>query len=536
MATRDLAAPIYYVYALLDTRKPGRFKYGPWVFKFEPFYVGKGSGGRVHHHMRLRPSTKVSPKSNSLKSKKIRNIVKTTGEIPEHRIIKSNMLEQDAYNLERRVVQTIGRVQLKTGPLTNRSDGGEGQKNALKTPEMRAAQSKLKREWWASLTESDVQYIVDQNRKTRDNRTPTQRAAIKRKLSESQRQRAACETLEQKRARSEAYNKACQARTAEERAALSAKLSGSRKRFFDGLSDVQYLRFQAKLTDKRSQTWQSLTEEQREEIVERRRLGLLAHWDELTDEERLEHGSKISEGLQAMSERAKKRRKANISQALKEFNEENPDLVASRTKKTMATKSKWTEEERAEFGNRVASGHAARTPSEKARSARKMSESGKLRAQTESAAVKTQRAKALSKSNREAWASYTEEEREARTKVTAQARHEKPKKELKKINAKISDSVKASHASQTEEQRTARNAAISRSMRSKSPRDTQVYRAGCTMRARLRVVPRLYQDHKQKCKTWLASSTAGLDGSDKSWSKWNAKCSTFCDQLLSSVE
>lgn len=419
---RITTGPIYYVYALLDTRKPGRFKYGPWVFKFEPFYVGKGKSDRVHAH--ARDARKGPEHVDDLKSRKIRNILKITGKAPIHHIVKDGLLEQDAFDLERRVVQTIGRIQLQTGPLTNKSDGGEGQKNALLTTKRRKAIGMRSREWWSSLSD-----------------------------------------------------------------------------------------------------------EQRQKMTEK----LQAAWDARTDEERQAHRDHISQSLQSMSEQDKKHRRINISKSVKKFIAENPDLRADIDARVRRTKSNWTDEERARLSQRVSASHAARSAQEKAESARKMSESGKLRAATESEAVKTKRARALSKSNRAAWASYTEEEREARTKVTAAARHDKPKKELRAINAKISDSVRAAHASQTEEQRAARNAAISRTMLTKPPRDSQVYRAGCTMRARLRPVPGLYQQNKQKCKTWLAKSTTSLDGSDKSWSKWNVRCASFCDQLLTSA-
>ena len=41
---------IYYVYAFLDPRKPGPYLYSRWKFEYEPFYVGKGKGGRAYSH------------------------------------------------------------------------------------------------------------------------------------------------------------------------------------------------------------------------------------------------------------------------------------------------------------------------------------------------------------------------------------------------------------------------------------------------------------------------------------------------------
>lgn len=37
----------YYVYVLLDGRRPGKYKFGPLEFTYEPFYVGHGKKDRV---------------------------------------------------------------------------------------------------------------------------------------------------------------------------------------------------------------------------------------------------------------------------------------------------------------------------------------------------------------------------------------------------------------------------------------------------------------------------------------------------------
>ena len=62
---------IFYVYALLDPRKPGKFRYGKWVFSHEPFYVGKGHGTRYNSHF-----IEVELGIKNHKTNKIRKIIR----------------------------------------------------------------------------------------------------------------------------------------------------------------------------------------------------------------------------------------------------------------------------------------------------------------------------------------------------------------------------------------------------------------------------------------------------------------------------
>jgi hypothetical protein len=42
---------VFYVYAILDPRKPGHFRYGHFKFEYEPIYIGKGNGKRSLAHI-----------------------------------------------------------------------------------------------------------------------------------------------------------------------------------------------------------------------------------------------------------------------------------------------------------------------------------------------------------------------------------------------------------------------------------------------------------------------------------------------------
>jgi len=59
----------YYIYAYLDPRKPGLYKYGEYEFSYEPFYIGKGKDNRLYDHLER---NHLARGTNSLKD----NIIK----------------------------------------------------------------------------------------------------------------------------------------------------------------------------------------------------------------------------------------------------------------------------------------------------------------------------------------------------------------------------------------------------------------------------------------------------------------------------
>ncbi len=117
-------AKTFYVYIYLDPRKPGMHVYGGHTFRYEPFYIGKGmtGSGRIDDHLINR---RVDEEHNPHKYRKIRRIL-GEGIKPIRYKILSDVSEDEAFELEVSLISNIGRYNLKEGPLTNLTAGGDG--------------------------------------------------------------------------------------------------------------------------------------------------------------------------------------------------------------------------------------------------------------------------------------------------------------------------------------------------------------------------------------------------------------------------
>lgn len=169
-----------YVYALMDGRKPGPFRYGRFVFAFEPFYIGKGVRRRAFAHIEiaLRRHSKPSPRTN-----KIRKILRQGSEVVI-RIMKRRLTDTDAIAYERKIIARVGRNPI--GPLVNLTDGGEGMagyRASASTKQKQAAG--VKKSWTLRTPAEKAAAINKRNLHPNYWDDPKKRAAASLKISES---------------------------------------------------------------------------------------------------------------------------------------------------------------------------------------------------------------------------------------------------------------------------------------------------------------------------------------------------------------
>jgi len=86
-----------------------------------PFYIGKGRGSRATSHL----SPDVLASRDCYFYRTLRKML-ATGVMPEVKILKINLTEQDAFSLEIKLIAIYGRLCDGTGCLTNLTWGGEG--------------------------------------------------------------------------------------------------------------------------------------------------------------------------------------------------------------------------------------------------------------------------------------------------------------------------------------------------------------------------------------------------------------------------
>lgn len=120
----------FYCYVYLDPRKPGYYKYGDWIFDYEPIWVGKGNGIRwkISNHLRHNSG-------NRLLENKLNKIGESNVIVIFPLIDSGLTCEKYAFLAEKTFISNIGRLDLGTGPLCNLTNGGDGQSGLVHTEE-----------------------------------------------------------------------------------------------------------------------------------------------------------------------------------------------------------------------------------------------------------------------------------------------------------------------------------------------------------------------------------------------------------------
>lgn len=118
----------FYVYTYLDPRRSGRYCYNEMCFLYEPIYIGKGQGTRHLHHLK-----RLERHVNGHFKNKLLKILQSEFDGFDMQsyilVVRSSLLEYEAFNLEKQLIREVGRADLNLGPLTNLTDGGEGSSN-----------------------------------------------------------------------------------------------------------------------------------------------------------------------------------------------------------------------------------------------------------------------------------------------------------------------------------------------------------------------------------------------------------------------
>ena len=114
----------YITYIYLDPTKHGEFRYGPYFFDYEPFYVGEGVYSRRLDHLHEAKNNTTPRYANKHKFYRIRKLL-ARGLSPIIIIIGDKLEKCSAQQMEINLIRTIGRLDTGKGPLLNLTDGGD---------------------------------------------------------------------------------------------------------------------------------------------------------------------------------------------------------------------------------------------------------------------------------------------------------------------------------------------------------------------------------------------------------------------------
>ena len=125
----------YYVYVYLDPTKPGTyrypFKHGVYCPKFEPIYIGAGKNQRYRFFLLFKSRVKNESLFNEINQIRERN----SWQDPIIKKIKIGLSRNESFKWETKLIIAIGRMDLKTGPLFNKTNGGLGTLGMIQSKE-----------------------------------------------------------------------------------------------------------------------------------------------------------------------------------------------------------------------------------------------------------------------------------------------------------------------------------------------------------------------------------------------------------------
>lgn len=125
----DITVDESYVYKLTRQDLPNPFK----LWEDQPFYFGKGTGGRLNDHRYEAKTLLRKPGKKKTRIKIIHDLWEQGLDFNEE-IVFDNLSHKEAFDLEKKLIKKYGRIKNGTGCLANESNGGEGGK-WTKTPE-----------------------------------------------------------------------------------------------------------------------------------------------------------------------------------------------------------------------------------------------------------------------------------------------------------------------------------------------------------------------------------------------------------------
>lgn len=306
--------PVFYVYALMDERKPGPFYYGNWKFDFEPFYIGKGKDTRWKSHLKHKSPNYTNPHN----TRKIRKMERE-GYSLKVRVVRENMCEADAFSLEIKLISRIGRYNLRLGPLTNLTRGGEGMAGQVISKKTRKILKAAGTKQFASMT---PEQLAARTQKAKDAvaANPIKEAARVAKIAATASKRSEKEKakIERKKRKTRILNGNQTLRKPLTKKELSEKkLVGEQRRrqglidFHKNMTVTDLNEFKAKLSAGQQRRLLNETEADKAYIALRKKEGI----SNMSEEARLARSEKISNSMKAVWASRSKDEKKKIKQA-----------------------------------------------------------------------------------------------------------------------------------------------------------------------------------------------------------------------------